>query len=264
MLYDTVFMLRNGLAGFSYEYKLITSLIGLLICIIDWRWHKRHDYFWVYLVGTIIWTSYEFSLQLGGIRNVYQPQLFGIEIPIFFATLLRGTLEGASITVAALSMSDGLLSENQITPKRTIIISIIVAIVIISQTILQGLPEKEVGGDVASRRDMLFWPQLVFYGVLVIIGIIWFIKSDATEMKKRVLYFYVVLAIFAAVWTTAEYIANTRWIEMGTFSNLYRAPPLIEFGALAYDVVIEIAAAYVPFLIIPFELKLMKKKPGET
>ncbi|MHA1734098.1 MAG: hypothetical protein ACTSU5_19320 [Promethearchaeota archaeon] len=86
MINQIVFMIRNGLAGTNYEYKLFTTFIGIALCVIDWKKHERLEYTWVFLVGTTIWTSYEFVLQVVGVRDVSQGMLFGREISVFTAT----------------------------------------------------------------------------------------------------------------------------------------------------------------------------------
>ena len=74
------------------------------------------------------------------------------------------------------------------------------------------------------------------------------------------------MVMITTIWTILEWLTGQRWIEIGilnpngTYSNLHRAPPLIEFLALAYDVVIEIVLAYVPFLAIPYLLGLIKSE----
>lgn len=95
------------------------------------------------------------------------------------------------------------------------------------------------------------------------IAIVWYVTTDS-EARKRGLMMYVMMVIFIAWWTFLEWLTGQRWIEVGvvnsdgTYSNLRRAPPLIEFGALAFDFVIEVSLIYVPFLAIPYWLKLIK------
>ena len=74
---------------------------------------------------------------------------------------------------------------------------------------------------------------------------------------------YFIMAIFIGFWTLSEWLVGQRWIEVGTiingsYSNLRRAEPLIEFLALAYDSMVEVSLIYVPFIAIPYWLKLIK------
>ena len=55
MIFESIFMIRGGSFGEDFGRKLIMSIIGLLICVYDWKTNdKRKDYFWVFIVGTII------------------------------------------------------------------------------------------------------------------------------------------------------------------------------------------------------------------
>ena len=46
MLFEEVYMIRGGAFGFDFGYKLILSIITILICIYDWKTNdKRLDYF---------------------------------------------------------------------------------------------------------------------------------------------------------------------------------------------------------------------------
>lgn len=260
MLLDTVFMIRNGLIGTDFNYKLILSLVALLICAIDWRLNKRYDYFWVYLIGTIIWTAVELLLQVYGIRDIHQGSIFGVEMPLFVTVLLQGTFEGATLTILALWIGDGLMNENK--KVRYSFVGILIGLFsfIIIQTVIQAVPIKDVGGDVASRRDMLFLPGVIILVGFAVLDAVWFCKRKDSIARKRAFSIFLFICILGGVWTIAEVIANTRWIEVGTLSNLSRAPLLIEFGALLYDVVIEAGTAYALFYILPYELKLIKNE----
>jgi len=72
--------------------------------------------------------------------------------------------------------------------------------------------------------------------------------------------------IYSICWTLSEWVIGQRWIEVGiqnpsvTNSNLRRADPLLEFSALAYDTIIEMALVNTAFLAIPYLLKLIKSE----
>jgi hypothetical protein len=46
----------------------------------------------------------------------------------------------------------------------------------------------------------------------------------------------------------------------GTYSNLRRAEPIVEFSVIIYNAVVEIALIYMPFLAIPYLLGLIKSE----
>ncbi|MHA1734097.1 MAG: hypothetical protein ACTSU5_19315 [Promethearchaeota archaeon] len=145
-------------------------------------------------------------------------------------------------------------------PQKAIIAFGVITVLLLLQSTLQALPSRDVGLDVSSRREMFNVTQVAFYGALVAIDVVWLVLRDDREMRKRALGLFAVLVYFAAIWTMGEYLANTRWIEQGSFTNSWQATPATEFAALAYDVVVEVAAAYVPFLIIPYEVRRFRER----
>ena len=68
-----------------------------------------------------------------------------------------------------------------------------------------------------------------------------------------------VMLLFATLWTIAQVAAGGRWVEVGTATGGYAAAaPLVSFAGLAFDVVVEIVIAYVPFLALAVGLGLMR------
>ncbi|MHA1281726.1 MAG: hypothetical protein ACTSQP_04400 [Promethearchaeota archaeon] len=260
MLLDTIYMIRNGLMGTSSELRFIFSLILIFACILEWKIAKSLDYFWVFIIGTIIWTFVELTLQISGIREMHQNSLFGIEIPFAISIIIQGAFEGATLTLIALIIGDLLLSKNQKSKKGEIFLLSIIFVILILIAFSQAKPYKDIGGNVASRRDMLFMPGMILLISFAIVDVIWFWRRSDIMAKKRAFMIFLIICIMGIVWTIAEVIANIRWIEIGTLDNLQRAPPLIEIGAFAYDIIIEAGTAYVIFFIIPYELGLIKKK----
>lgn len=68
------------------------------------------------------------------------------------------------------------------------------------------------------------------------------------------------MIIYMTAWTIGEWFAGQRWIEIGEEGSWYYAPPLLQFGMLAYDIVIEMGLFTLCFLAIPSLLKLIKKQ----
>jgi hypothetical protein len=122
----------------------------------------------------------------------------------------------------------------------------------------QAVPEKLVGSDVHSRREIFAWPALIFMGLFTVIDIIWYKVSDA-ETRRRTNYMAIFMALFGLAWTLGEYFANTRWIEIGVAPNaLTRAPPFIELFAFAWDIIVEFSLVFIPFLAIPTFMGIIK------
>ncbi|MHA1147351.1 MAG: hypothetical protein ACTSR8_03815 [Promethearchaeota archaeon] len=269
MILESIFMIRGGSFGEDFGRKLIVSIIGLLICVYDWKSNdKRKDYFWVFIVGTIIWSSAELILQLSGTRALQEKFLFGINITdaLWLTIPLQGMSEGAFVAVTGTLFGDRLL--NKETRKKWTKIFLIVLLGLFISYTRNGVTYNNVNvGDLSipSRRDMFPLTANIFIIIMCSIAIIWLIKAESYERKRGIM-MYLIMAVFIAVWTLSEWLTGQRWIEVGMinsnggYSNLRRAPPLIEFGALAYDVLIEVSFIYLPFLALPYWLGLIKKR----
>lgn len=258
MMSDGVFMIRNGAMGTNYEMKLIISIVALLICIYDWYEHKRYDYLWVYVFGTIIWTSIEFFLQTTDSRDIVQATLFGINISPFTASLLRGTMEGTFPAVAGIFFADRFQDKKQ--RKIFLIIGILLLMIFFILTLLQAKPYKDIGGDVDSEREMFTPFSLILLNFIFIFNIIWLWKRATPEQRRRVFLMFIVMFLITAVFNIGEYLANTRCIQIKSNGNYYQTDPLLEFIALhIYNNIFEFASFYVLFIIIPYELRLIKK-----
>lgn len=251
-------MIRNGNFGSDYNFKLIGALLGLLLVLYHVIRFKKLDYVWVYLCGFIIWFSAEWFLQLTGIRNVQQATLFGIPANSFVQALLRGGFEGGLIGLLGVFFADGFVAPSK--GEKGVFALIFIGFLswIAYWSLGQAVDVKAVGTDVLSRRDMLNPIGIIFLLSATSYTLWWYFKKAAHKDRKRILAMYLVMVSIAFIWNVAEFTANTRWIEAGTFAEPHRAKPVVEFLALAWDTCIDIAMAYVPFLIIPYHLKLIK------
>ncbi|MHA1336093.1 MAG: hypothetical protein ACTSPW_10180 [Promethearchaeota archaeon] len=269
MLLESIFMIRGGSFGQDFGEKLIFSIIGILICIYDYKTkNRRKDYFWVFITGTVIWASAEFILQITGMRIFQEKYLFGINITnmLWLTLLLQGMSEGAFVAVFGLLFGDRVINDDM--RKKWLIYFLIVLGLFSMLYIGSGINFNNVdigNPNIPSRRDMFTLSSIAFLCTLSGIAIFWLIITKSDYTRKRGLYMYLFMVLFIAWWTFLEWITGQRWIEMGTinpddtYSNLHRAPPLIEFGALAFDVLVEVSLIYVPFLAFPNWLGLIKQ-----
>ncbi|MFO8018071.1 MAG: 4Fe-4S binding protein [Promethearchaeia archaeon] len=266
MLFESVIMVRTGRFGADFGHKLIMSLIGLGICIYDWKVNDRKDYFWVFLVGTLIWTLAEVWLQVVGTRILQDPDLFGLDVTdaLWLTAPLQGMSEAGFVAAIGMVFGDRLL--NKETRKNGIISFVIVLLFLMLSYIEYGIAFQDVpvgNPSIPSRRDMFPFSANLFVLLLSSIAISWLITMNS-KGRKRGLSMYLIMVSFIAWWTLLEFLTGQRFIEIGTlnpdgtFSNLRRAPPLIEFAANAYCVLVEVSLIYVPFLGIPYWLGLIK------
>lgn len=255
-----IYMIRGGEFGFEFTTKILLTLIAILLVVYDWKKNERKHYLWVFITGALIWAGAELMLQYTGVRDMPIHELFGYEIPRYIGAIFQGTSEGAYVAVVGLFVADRLFIQK--TKNRTEgligILAIMVGLPLIS-LIRNGIQIPNVGYiDIPSRREMFTPMGSIFIATLVIIGVIWILKTNP-EFRRRAIYMFLMMVLLAVSFTVIEWIGGTRWIEVDAFpSGWDRAPPLIEFGALTYDIVVEIAALYVPFFAFPCIFRLIK------
>jgi len=254
---DFIWMIRGGSFGFDFNVKLALTIVAILLCLYDWKRNKRWDYFWVFLIGALIWSLTEVFNQLSGQRHMPDAYLFGFQLPLYISIPLQGTSEAAFVAVLGLFIADHLFD------KRKWIGGMIGILIILTPTalnlIINGIQIPDVGNPLIPSRRQMFTPAAtIFLAVMVIIAVVWLWKTTP-EFRKRGYLLFISMLIIAVIFTILEWVGGTRWIEMGPVGGPWiRAPPPIEFGALTYDIVVEIAAAYMPFLAIPCALRLIK------
>ena len=166
--------------------------------------------------------------------------------------------ECGSIIIISLFFADRMLEEE--TKKYAVIgYSALMALLFIS-SFIEGIQTPNYGGDVLSRREMFKIDDIIFLSIFTLITLTFLLVKPIPEQRMRGLYMLILMIIFGAIWNFGEFLAGTRWIEVGTEGNTRHAHPLIEFGAFAFDSVVEIAVIYVIFLAIPVWLKLIKSE----
>ena len=76
---------------------------------------------------------------------------------------------------------------------------------------------------------------------------------------------FVILAFLSVIFTTSIPGIEIGIKNMdGTYSNLRRASPVIEFLVAIFNAFVEIALIYMPFLAIPYLFGLIKSIDGST
>jgi hypothetical protein len=244
-----LYMVRDAPFGANFTVKLVITLIALTLVAWDRATRERWDYLWVFLVGTVIWTAAELSLQLREVRVLPESLLFGNEIPLGVSALLQGTSEGAFIAVLGLFLGDRLTDR---TSRGRTILGFSIAVVLMGLLmVLQSARLSDADGFAASRRDMTD-PQSVLAMAVVAVFVIWF-WLRRPDFRERSSWMYASMAMFALIWTTISVAIGSRWIEVrGSAPGTYdEAGALLSLLALGYDVFVEIALAYVPFFAIP-------------
>jgi len=268
MLLESIFMIRGGFFGFEFTHKLIYAIAGFFICYYDWKKNKRKDYLWVYLIGTILYTLAELMLQVFGGRAMQDKFLFGVNIgsQLWFTIPIGAMADVAFVGLLGIFIADFLVKKE--TRKKGILILAIYTlfrhVIFYSVFLILGFNFTNItvgDPDISSRRDVFEVGTVTTLTILSILTIIWFIRSKKV-IKKRAFFMFLVIVIEITFWSVGEWITGQRWIEVGTIDpfNLQHANPFIEFGILAYDVIVEMGLFCVSFLAIPYLLKLIKTK----
>jgi len=257
MKISSIWMIRNGSFGFDYNIKLILSIATIIMVLYDWKTKKRLDYLWVFLIATAFWAGIEALQQLLGIRQMTTHLLLGFPLPIYISAPIQGMAEAAFVAVFGLFVGDRLVQDNK---WKVALIPIITFIVFqATMLIVDGGQAPNVGGAVYSRRDMFTLASILLVSVMSALAVIFYVKADK-ELRKRGLMMLGGMFIVSISFTIFQWFGGVRWIEIGTLTTLARAPPLIEFGALAYDALIEVGLIYVPFFTVPVWVKLIKSE----
>lgn len=254
-MHESIYMIRGGSFGTNFEVKLAVGIIALAACLYDWRVKGRRDYLWIFLTGFIIWTGIELFIQARGVRAMVESRLFGMPLPMVCSAALRGLSEGAAVAIIGIFFGDRITSGVR---RKAWVAAFITLLGMMALLVLaQGGAGVNVGGEVPSRRNMFTQLSVIYMALMVAIDAAWLMGTDPRS-RRRGIAMLLVMILFATVWTLFEFIATTRWIEIGGFPSIRRASPAVEFLALGYDVVVEIAMAYLPFFIIPSVLGLIR------
>ena len=262
-----IYIIRGGFFGWEFTLKLIYVILGLALCVYDWKKNHRKDYFWVMIFGTLLYVGSEVMLFLFGGRIMQEKYLFGINVTShhWLTIPLLAIADVVVIAVIAIFFADRL--RNPDTRKKWGIVFIIwvVGRDLIPYIILAGLGYNFANisvGDplIPSRRAMTETGTLIALSIFVIIAIIWLVRTDK-KSRKRALYMIGVMIILMTVWSIGEWFAGQRWIEIGEEEGPWiLANPFLQFGMILYDIVIEMGLFTVCFLAIPSLLKLIKKQ----
>ena len=254
MLDIPVRIIRNGEFGTDFNAKFLLGVFALFVSLYLWKKTKNKDYLCVFLTGTALWSLVEFGIQFVGLREFNPVALFGILIPLPIVAVLRGAAEGGFVAFFGLLIGDLILSKNTRT-KGLILLGFSVGVIVFS-TIIHALPEKAVGGMVASRRA-IFAPSCVAATFFITLAsIIWMAWVKKT-VRQRAWALLGVMVVTAGIWTLAQWAANLRWVEVLSSGVFVRAPRIVEIGTLLYDVIFEIGFMYIPFFAVPHLFKLL-------
>ena len=267
---DNIYIIRGGFFGWEFTHKLLYIIFGLVICIYDWKKNKRKDYFWLLIFGTMMYIGSETMLFLSEGRIMYEKFLFGMNVTSmhWLSIPMMAIADVVILSIICLFFADRIRTPETRRKWGFLFIIWLFCRDIVPYIILFSLGNTfatiSIGDPfIPSRRSMIEIGTLTALSITIAIGIIWLFTTDK-ESKKRGLYMIAVMLILMTVWTFGEWLAGQRWIEVGPEGGPWTlAPPPLQFGMLAYDIVIEMGLFTLCFLAIPALLKLIKLKKQE-
>ncbi len=248
-----VFMIRNGLFGQDYGMKLVLALVGLAICLVFWHKTKKRDYLAVFLTGVVVWSIFEILITVLSIRFIEDAVLFGFDLHWLPASVLRGASEGSVVALVGITAGDFIPRED--TRNKALVAGTLLLGFFVARTLLTGLPVRDVGGTVLSSRAVFAWPSVLFFMFILAFNLFWYFRVSDLSAKTRARNMFIATIIFSTIWSIAQYIANTRWVEIGVL----QAVPLLELLVFAWDILFEVAMCYVSFYTIPHYLGLLSQ-----
>jgi hypothetical protein len=248
---NSLYMVRDFGTGTGFGPQVGLLILALALTGWDcWR-RRRGDYGWVLLAGSLTWTAVELALQLAGMRVMPDRTLLGISLPLLVSAPLQGAAEGGAIAVLGLFVGDRLLCRD----TRTAAIGGLLGLCALA--VVPILLYGETVREVTSRRDILAVPSILFCSALLATDVVLWLRWPV--WRRRAVAMWTALLAIGTAWTIAALAAGGRWIEVaGSLPGTYtRANVVWQALGLGYDVVVEIACAYVAFLAVPAMLGVL-------
>lgn len=193
----------------------------------------NRDYLGIFLWASITWTCCELVLRLTKARQ------FPTTLPAWLALPLQGIVEAGFVTLACLFVVDHALY------GPFLLAMLLLPVWAYLQVVHDHYPGPNYGGDVPSRRTMNTPVSLIWLSLCTIITVVFFQTASGVSLHRGVL-LLTVMTVFGVAWNWSEWAVGTRWIEY----NRHHASPLVEWPALLWDSVVEIAFAYTPFFVL--------------
>jgi hypothetical protein len=243
--WNSVFVVRAFRSGTSFAPQLALAVAAIVLAAWDSAARRRWDCPCVLLFGAATWTAVELTLHAAGMRVMPLRTLFGERLPLSATVLLQGIAEGGAIAAIGLFLGDRLLD------RTTRWMAALGLAALCALVVLLAASSGDAGREVTSRRNLLAIPSILFCGCLLALDVLFVVRWPT--WRPRAAAMFSVLVVLGTVWTIRTFAAGGRWIELeGTVPNVFeRAGSLGQVCGLGYDIVVEIAVAYVAFLALP-------------
>ncbi len=247
----TLWLIRDLSSPVGFWLKLSWVPLVLLAAEVARRRYRRADHLWVFLFASVFWTVVELLLALRAVRSgdIVSPEVLGTQIPLWVAALLRGLPEGGAYTLIGMFVGDLVIDGQHRKDSALKWLTVAMVACYFLATFVSAHPEKNVLGEVHSRRDIFRPLALVLLATATLYSAWWFRFRADLAQARRVRNTFFALVVIGVVWNYQAFLLNGRWAEVGTIDKLARAPWYWEHFALLFDAFIEIAAMYTAFLV---------------
>ena len=221
------YIIRHGSFATKGEVKLLYTFISLYMC------NDNSEYNYLFLVSTTGWSLVELILQTYGTRNIKHMTFFGQPLHLSFSILLQGAQEGGFVCIYGIWFADRLATHwNYLLLSNMIILSMIV---------VNGY-RTPIAEQNASRRCITSFYPLLALTTTSIVNVYSLLYIETA----RPLRMFFVMILLGAIWTSGQVALGMRTVSRG----MDPSTSMETFAILSFDVLVEIACAYLPFYFI--------------
>lgn len=241
ILNNKYFIIRIGDFATNGNRKILYFLFSLLFCLEEYITIKSLDCFKIMIGSSIIWSFIELFLHLTNTR-IIKPMYIGFgenkrKINNYLGICLQGLQEGGFVTTFGLYFGDRLFQF-----KYFILLHMFV-IFIIFNIYFKKNEEKLSKRQINSNNSLLLISSCTFYNIKMI--------YQYPEHNIRQFKMFFIMIYISSIWTFLVWLRGFRKVEILLNKNNNYIQKKINymdsFLILGYDIVFEIAIAYLTF-----------------
>jgi len=190
------------------------------------------EYKRLFAVSSIVWAGVEAMLQYYGTRKIQSMKFWGTNLPLPVSLALQGTQEAGFVCIYGIYFADRLA-----THWKYLLYSNAAVLAII----LWNGRDKKIARRASRRCITAPWPLLLL-GITVLFNIIGLVAIETTRPLRMLL----CMSLLGAVWTAGQVASGLRGVE----TDSGPASPKEVLAVLGFDVLVELACAYLPFYFL--------------
>ena len=243
---DRYNIVRIGDFATNANTKINYCLFSIALCLEEYITNNSTDCFMLLGYSTLIWTFIEFFLHTSHTRIIkpmvyYYNQNDHTIVPHYLGLFLQGFQEGGVITTIGLYFGDRIFSYNHMVGLHILISFIVLNVCNKTKSITRN-----------SVRQVNTTSSLIGMSSITIYNINSFYQYP--EHRHRQLYMFFVMMYVSYWWTLAAWYNGFRKVEVYIKDEndhyvLKKSNIFDTALVLSYDVIIEIAMAYLSFYI---------------